>query len=59
MAEREQKVEISRVQYTERYKLEVYTELHPIIAGMIHNYNNVFYKLCISNVCKMAGVKIY
>ena len=33
--------------------------MHPTISGMMHNYNKKFSKLHISNVCKLAGVKIY
>ena len=33
--------------------------MHPAIAGMMQNYNKKFPELCISNVCKLAGVKIY
>ena len=33
--------------------------MHPTIVGMMQNYNKKFSKLRISNVCKLAGVKIY
>ena len=32
--------------------------MHPTIAGMVQNYKNKFPELSISNMCKMAGVKI-
>ena len=35
------------------------TEVHPTIAGMMQNYNNKFSELRISNMWKLAGVKIY
>ena len=56
--EREQKSEIFRAQYPERYTGKK-TEVHPTIAGMMQNYNTKFSDLCISNLCKMTGVKIY
>ena len=35
------------------------TEVHPTIEDMMQNYNKMFSKLCISNACNLAGVKIY
>ena len=37
MAEREQKLEIFRSQYPERYAVGKKKEVHPNIAGMMHN----------------------
>ena len=45
--------------YPEHYTGEANTEVHPTILGMMQNYNKKFSKLRISNVCKLAGVKIY
>ena len=59
MEEREQKSENFRAQYPERYTRDSNTEVHSTIVGMIQNYNKKFSKLCISNVCKLEGVKIY
>ena len=59
MEEREQKAEHFRAQYPERYTGDANTEVHSTIVGMIQNYNKKFYKLCISNMCKLEGVKIY
>ena len=59
MAEREQKAEIFWAQYLERYTGGTKTEVHPKIAGMVQNYKKKFSELCIINVCKLAGVKIY
>ena len=52
-------MEIFRAQYPEHYTGEANTEVHPTIAGMIQNYNKKFFKLCIRNMCNLAGVKIY
>ena len=59
MVKREQKSEIFRAQYPERYTGETNTEVYPTIAGMIQNYNKKFSELCISNVYNLAGVKFY
>ena len=59
MDEREQNAEIFWVQYPELYTGETNTEVHPAIAGMMHNYNKKFNELRIRNVCKLAGVKYY
>ena len=59
VAEREKKAEIFRAQYPERYTGGTNTEVHPKIAGMMQNYNKKFSEIRISNVCKLAGVKIY
>ena len=59
MAKPEQKMEIFWSQYLERYIGDTNTELHPTIEGTMQNYNNKFLELRISNVCKLAGVKIY
>ena len=56
---RKKKAEIFRAQYPEHYTGEANTEVHPTIAGMIQNYNKKFFKLCIRNMCNLAGVKIY
>ena len=58
-AECEQKAEIFRAKYPERYTRGTSTEVHPMIAGMMQNYNKKFSKLRISNLCKLAGVKNY
>ena len=57
MVEREQKVEVFRAQYPERYTGEANIEVHPATAGMVHNYNRNFSKMRISNVCELAGLK--
>ena len=59
MFDREKKAEVFRAQYPERYTGEANTEVHPTILGMMQNYNKKFSKLCISNVCKLAGVNFY
>ena len=59
MAEREQKPEIFRAQYQERYTWGPNKEVHPTIAGMIQNYNKKFSELRISNMRKLEGVKCY
>ena len=59
MVEREQKAEIFWEQYPERYTGGTNTEVQPTIEGMMHNYNKNFSKLRISNICKLAGMKIY
>ena len=59
MAECEQKVEIFRAKYPERYIGGSNTEVHPTISVMMQNYNNKFSKLHIRNVCNLAGVKFY
>ena len=59
MAERKQKAKLFRAQYPDRYTGVGHTEVHPMIAGMMQNYNKKFSKLRISNLCKLAGVKNY
>ena len=59
MTDREQKAEIFQAQYPERYTGEANTEVQPTITGVTQNYNKKFSKLRISNVCKLAEVKIY
>ena len=59
MAEREQKAEIFRTQYPERYTGGANTEVHLTIAGMMQNYNKKFSELRIRNVCKLGGGKFY
>ena len=59
MAEREQQAEIFRSHYPERYTGGTNTEVHPTIESMMQNCNKKFSELRISNVCKLAGVKIY
>ena len=56
MAEREQKTEIFRTQYPERYTEGKNAEMHPMIAGTMQNYNKKFSELRISSVCKLTGV---
>ena len=58
-ADCEQKTEIFWAQYLEHYAGGTNTEVHPMIAFMMHNYNKKFSELRISSVCKLAGVKIY
>ena len=59
MAEREQKAEIFRAHYPERYTGGTNTKVHPTIAGMMQNKNKNFSEVRIRKVCKMAGVKFY
>ena len=42
MAEREQKSEIFRAQYPERYTGGTNTEVQPTIGGMMQNYNKKY-----------------
>ena len=58
-AEREQKVEIFLAQYLEGYTGKKNADVHHTIADMMQNYNKKFSNLRISNMCKLAGVKIY
>ena len=50
MAERAPKAEIFRSQYPECYTREGNPEVHPMIAGMMHNYNKNISGLRISNM---------
>ena len=59
MAKCEQKPEIFWAHYPERYTREANTEVHPTTAGMMQFYKMKFFELSISNVCNLAGVKIY
>ena len=59
MAKCEKNKEIFWAQYQEHYTGEENTEVQPIIAGIMHIYNKKISELRISNVCKLAGVKIY
>ena len=58
MEAHEEKLEIFRSNYPECYTGGENTEVHPTIAGMKKNYNKNFSELRISNLCKLAGVKI-
>ena len=59
MAEREQKAEIFCAHNPERYTRGANTELHHTIVGIMQNYNKNFSELRISNVCNLAGLKVY
>ena len=60
MAECEQKVEIFRAKYPERYIGGSNTEVHPTISVMMQNYNNKFSKLHIRKYqCRWQPPAIY
>ena len=58
-ADRDEKAEVFRAQFTDRYTGALNANVHPTIVSMMVDYNNNFDGLRISQFCKAAGVQMY
>jgi hypothetical protein len=58
-ADRDEKAEVFRSQFAERYTGALNEHVHPTIASMMSDYNKKYDSLTISRLCKAAGVQLF
>ena len=57
--DRDEKAEVFRGQFADRYTGRVNTNVHPTIASMMVDYNKKVEGLKLSQLCRSAGVQLY